>query len=58
MKKIKCVPQFSEKVEYIEDNFNERMIASLLVTVLIYKLDFHILHIHKVNLLLYFIHPK
>jgi len=34
MKKIKCV-QFSEKVVYMEDNFN--MIASLLVTVLTYS---------------------
>jgi len=36
MKKVKCV-QFSEKVEYMEDNFNERMTASLLVAVLIYE---------------------
>jgi hypothetical protein len=36
MKKVKCV-QFSEKVEYMEDNFNERMTVSLLVTVLIYR---------------------
>jgi hypothetical protein len=36
MRKIKCV-QFSEKVEYMEDNFNERMTVSVLVTVQIYR---------------------
>jgi hypothetical protein len=33
MKKIKCI-QFSEEVEYMEDNFNEIMIVSVLVIVM------------------------
>jgi len=36
MRKIKCL-RFSEKVEYMEDNFNERMTVSVLVTVQIYR---------------------